>query len=342
MSQLYETLKKRLRVCKLNSSGTEVCVRCPFCLDSIKDPFKGHMYIENNPPFRYFCQRCNASGRVNIKFLNKLGVEDFRIYKEIEKAGVEYSKKIKIKYGSDLSFLNNKDIKFPIYNKNDKIKNEYIESRLGIKIEAEDIEKYKIVYNLNDFLNLNNLTSIINKNIKNFNFMKNVETINKNCVGFLSQDKSTIIFRSLDKNKTGYRYNNFTIFPELDSKKTYMLSNEINLANKEFDIIITEGIFDIIGVFNHIYDKKMKDNTIYLANAGKSYVVTANLLKKLSILNSNIYIYSDGDVDTSFYKELMKQEIYYGCNGLNIYYNQIGKDFGVSKEEIKLSNKIEL
>lgn len=89
MSYLYDCLKKKLKVCKLTTSKDEINIRCPFCLDSIKDPFKGHMYIENNPPFRYFCQRCNASGRVNIKFLNKLDVEDFRIYKEIEKAGVE-------------------------------------------------------------------------------------------------------------------------------------------------------------------------------------------------------------------------------------------------------------
>ena len=342
MSQLYETLKKRLKVCKLTTAKDELNIRCPFCLDSVKDPFKGHMYIENNPPFRYYCQRCNASGRVNKKFLSLLDIEDFKIIKEIEKAGKEYSKKIKIKYGSDLSFINNREVIFPKYSTKDKIKNEYIEDRLGIKINDEDISRYKIVYNLNEFLNINKLTSILNKNAKNFYFMKNVETINKNCVGFLSHDKSTIIFRSLDKNITGYRYNNFTIFPELDSKKTYMLSNNINLANKEYNIIITEGIFDIIGVFNHIYNKQISDNMIFMANAGKSYIVTANLLKKLSILNSDINIYSDGDVDINFYKELMKKEIYFGCNGINLYYNRIGKDFGVTKDQIQLSTKIEL
>ena len=290
MSQLYETLKKRLKVCKLTTAKDELNIRCPFCLDSVKDPFKGHMYIENNPPFRYYCQRCNASGRVNKKYLSLLDIED----------------------------------------------------RLGIKINDEDISRYKIVYNLNEFLNINKLTSILNKNAKNFYFMKNIETINKNCVGFLSHDKSTIIFRSLDKNITGYRYNNFTIFPELDSKKTYMLSNNINLANKEYNIIITEGIFDIIGVFNHIYNKQISDNMIFMANAVKSYIVTANLLKKLSILNSDKNIYSDGDVDINFYKELMKKEIYFGCNGINLYYNRIGKDFGVTKDQIQLSTKIEL
>lgn len=340
MSNLYEHLKKNLNICKLTSRQDEIMIRCPFCLDSIKDPFKTHMYIENNAPYRYYCQRCNTSGRINKKFLDMLDINNYSLIKEIENADNEYKKKLKIKYGTDLNFLS-KNIIFPNYTSSDKIKNEYIENRLGINILPEDIIKYRIVYNLTEFLNVNKI-NLISKNKNNISFIKNINTIDRNCVGFLSHDKSTIIFRSLDKNKTGYRYNNFTIFPELDSKKTYMLSNNIDLSNKVFNIVMTEGIFDIIGVYNHIYNKQDNSNTIFMANAGKSYVVSSSLLKKLSILNADINIYSDGDVDVSFYRELMKKEIYYRLNGINLYYNNLGKDYGVTKKEIQLKNVIRL
>ena len=81
---------------------------------------------------------------------------------------------------------------------------------------------------------------------------------------------------------------------------------------------------------------------LFIANAGKSFIVTSNLLKKMAILNSNIIIYSDGDVSIEEYRKIMLREKYFSMNGMNIYYNKKGKDFGVKKEEILLSNKIEL
>ena len=98
---------------------------------------------------------------------------------------------------------------------------------------------------------------------------------------------------------------------------------------------------DILGVYNHIYNKE-DNNTIFIANNGKSFTSSSNILKNLSILNADINIYSDSDVPISFYKELMEYEVYYRFNGINLYYNKIGKDYGVKKEEIKLKEVIEL
>ena len=338
---LYQHLKQTQKVCKLNSARTEINIRCPFCGDSQKDPFKGHLYIQNGSPYKYFCQRCQSSGVVNKKFLEILECEDFKVINNIQREYEDYKKKVKIKYGNDLNFIYNKKIIFPKYSYTDKIKNDYLEERLGIKITDEDINDYKIVYNLKDFLLKNNL-KILDKNKNNYYYNQNIEKITNNCVGFLSNDKSTIIFRSLDKDKTGYRYSNFTIFPEVESKKTYTIRNQIDLTNRVFDVIITEGVFDIIGVYNHIYNKQSTNNMLFIANAGKSFIVTSNLLKKMAILNSNIIIYSDGDVSIEEYRKIILREKYFSMNGMNIFYNKKGKDFGVKKEEILLSNKIEL
>ena len=96
MSLLYDYLRKNLRVCKLTSRHDEINIRCPFCLDSQKDAFKGHFYIQNQEPFKYYCQRCGASGRVNNRLLEMLSVDDYGVIKEIQNADKVYKKKLKI------------------------------------------------------------------------------------------------------------------------------------------------------------------------------------------------------------------------------------------------------
>lgn len=344
MSDLYLTLKKKLKVCKLNSSKTEINIRCIYCGDSTHDPFKGHMYIQNGPPYKYYCQRCQSSGIVNKKFLEDLDCTDYYLINKLEKEYNVYKQKSKIKYGSSLKFLNNEYIYFPKPSiKRDYEKLNYLENRLGIEIKEDEINKYKIVISLKEFIKNNNLNNIIKNNENNYTFMKNLRTIDEMCIGFLSADKSTIIFRSLDSEKTNYRYNNFVLFPDIEeSKKTYTISNKIDLASPVFNINIAEGPIDIIGIYNNVNNKYDDNKTIYIANAGKSFMVTSKFIKKLSILNANINIYSDRDVDINFYKKLIKNDLFYRMNGINIYYNNKSKDFGVPKNEIIVSNKITL
>ena len=342
MSELYEKLHSTLPFCKLNSAGTEINIRCHTCGDSVKDPYKGHVYIQNYSPYKHYCQKCQTSGVVNKEFLEALQCDSYSLISNIQKEYAAYQKKIKIKYGDTLAFLNSKKIIFskPIC-KNDYNKKEYIENRLGVKIDDNDIIKYKMIFSIKKFLKDNNI-NIIEKSQNNKDFLRKIETLERHCIGFLSTDKSTIIFRSMDKTKTGYRYHNFTIFPELDSKKTYTIANELDLTSKLFTVYITEGVMDLLGVYNNITDKQLDNHTIYIANAGKSFIVTSNLLKRMSILNANINIYSDSDVDIKFYKDLIKVDPFYEMNGINIYYNNRGKDFGVCKNEIELSNEIQL
>jgi hypothetical protein len=62
----------------------------------------------------------------------------------------------------------------------------------------------------------------------------------------------------------------------------------------------------------------------------------------IGILNCNINIFSDKDVEKKKFEYMCKRNTLCKFNGVNLYYNTIGKDYGVFKDEIKLSKVIEL
>lgn len=338
---LYEVLKQKLGVCYYEQQKREIVIRCFVCGDSLKNGNKGHMYISNKPPFKYYCQKCGSSGIVDEKFLNSLNISNSYAVKNLNNLSVQYKKNLTRKYGENY-FNIKKDLKIPKnINKKDIFKLKYFTDRLGIKVYDGIIEKYKIILNLNDFLRLNNLYDITYKEVENNYYKKqNLFKMNEFCIGFLSLDKSVIIFRSLAPEKTNFRYSNYPIFKNYEeSKKIYAIKNSIDLSKKVFDVNITEGIFDIFGVYNHI--KSCDDNELYFSNNGKSYLVTLNALKDFGIINCNINFYSDNDVKVEYFKNMIKRNNLLKLNGMNLYYNKIDKDFGVTKDKIILSNKIE-
>ena len=58
------------------TSRREIRVRCPYCGDSAKDKSSAHFYIEMQPPFRYHCFKCEASGVLNNGVLQDLEIYD--------------------------------------------------------------------------------------------------------------------------------------------------------------------------------------------------------------------------------------------------------------------------
>src|SRR5699024_7400955 len=103
-----------------------------------------------------------------------------------------------------------------------------------------------------------------------------------------------------------------------------------------------EGFFDIMSVYYNINNKKMSNDTLYIANNGKGYKFTLTYLASMGILNADINIYSDLDVSINDYKNnILKNDILSHMNGINIYYNNVEgqKDFGTTMDNIKLSSK---
>lgn len=78
--------------------------------------------------------------------------------------------------------------------------------------------------------------------------------------------------------------------------------------------------------------KKLENNIFSTAN-GKYYKKTILTFYRLGFIDGEINIFSDNDVD-KIYFHYLKKEIF--NQHINLYYNSIEKDFGVSKEKIQL------
>lgn len=339
---LYSHLKSKLRVCGLSGKKDEIFIRCIFCGDSTKDPNSAHFYIMNRAPYKYYCQKCHSSGIITSNFLSRLKIADYNLISHINEANISYKKKLSYKYGSEINYFNNDKIINFYPNQYTELENKkirYLSDRLKIDFVESDLEKYKIVLNPIDFFKNNNID--ITKRIKN-NKQKNLfKKVQEHSIGFLTADKNTIICRSLDPKITGFRYHNFSLFPDMvESKKLYALKKKLDLSESEHKIIMTEGIIDLIGVNNHIYNKD--DKPLYVSGNGTSFLLVLDHLASLSLLNVDIEIYSDKDVTLDFYKYIIKNNRLARFNGLNIFYNKIVKDYGVEKSKIELTKGITL
>src|SRR5699024_4741852 len=215
---------------------------------------------------------------------------------------------------------------------------EYINNRLGIDISQEDIKKYRIILNIEDYYTNNELTSSLDQRS-----IDRIKNLNQNYFSFLLNDKNVINCRSMISD-TKYKHFKIRINEDTNSisRRFYSIKNDIDLSGETFNINITEGFFDIISVHENIKNKEMDNTTLYIANNGKGYLFTLDYLASIGILNANINIYSDKDVSPSDYKnnKLLGRSHLTKLNGANIYYNNYEneKDFGVPKERIIVSS----
>ena len=337
--KLYTYLKNNLKTVYLSGRKDETIIRCPFCGDSL-DLNHAHFYINNNPPFKFFCQKCETTGIFNNKILNMLNLFDNEISNYLNKSFTEFKLRINIKYGNSYFnyFKNNKKlVVFPkSFNDLEMKKVEYIENRLGFFLNDNDIENFKIITNLQDFVELNDI------NIVDDSIRKKIYILNKYSLGFLLNDCNTICCRYLNPLENQPRYINFKLFEEEVefSRKFFTIKNEIDISNNKFNINLAEGCFDIISIFKNVYNNNKNDNDVFVAVNGKSYSFALNYFMRLGILNTDINIYSDSDVKNNFYKKIKNNNLLCKFNGINLYYNKLGKDYGVDKDKIELTSPL--
>jgi hypothetical protein len=157
-------------------------------------------------------------------------------------------------------------------------------------------------------------------------------------IGFLSADNSHIIFRNVTGEQSR-RYCNLALTEDPGASKIYNISTDIDLLQDTVEIIMCEGVFDIIGVYNTFYQGQDSKNKIFAAACGKSYLSVIEKYTRMGFLNLKMVIYSDADVDTMFYKK-MKASSYLMKTPITIFYNTLEKDFGVAPNRIKLRKTI--
>lgn len=312
-----------------------ITVRCRYCGDSL-NPNSRHMGVKvpqnNEVPF-FNCFKCHTSGPVTLNTLLKWGLDD-------SDGLVEYGDYLSTvsKLPQNKKILNTNSYKLRNSNitkcRTSEIKLNYINSRLGLSLNYDDLMSKKIVLNLNDLLYSNNINELTrDPNI--------VRQLDKGFIGFISQDNAFVNMRRLvSENKVdksiSKRYINYNIFNKFDNTlRYYTIPTKIDMTiPKKVKIYIAEGPFDILSIYyNLIHDH---EHSIFTSILGSSYMqVVQFFLVDIKIPYVEFHIFVDNDIpDEMIYP--IAQALYYFNIELYIHRNRFQgeKDYGVPKERI--------
>ncbi len=333
----YKTiLLNNIANAKSVSGETEVNCRCFYCPDS-KDLSHGHFYIsipENDEPSLFYCQKCHSSGIVSHNVLMEWGIFDIELSTSLAK----YNKKI-MKLSKNSKYLSEETIynirnTYITDNELSQRKLSYINNRLGLQFTYADLLSNKIILNLRDLLNQNNITNYTRH-------LDIIDQLDRYFIGFVSYDngfinmrnlssKLVILHKSIDK-----RYVNYNIFGKYNNtKRFYIIPTAIDINSPEpIKIHLAEGVFDILSIKYNL----RKDNGIYASINGSGYFgLIKFFILSLKIMNAEIHIYPDADI-----KDYKINNIKYQLTPFNfpIYIHRNimegEKDFGVRMERIR-------
>jgi len=295
--RLAESLLK-FSVSQVHTKGKEISIRCPICGDSRKHRNSTHFFIKMEPPYPYYCQRCKSFGLINHSFLQNIGIYDSELYILIKAANREIKKSNRLKYKTH----SKKELVIPdpSLNKINKIKLAYINSRLGINLSLEDLKNFKIILNLYDLLDANEIEYLTCSE-------RMADTLDHNFIGFISYDNNYVIMRNLSKKElTNLRYYNYNIFGNYDnSRRFYTIPNKIDILSPVVNVVTAEGVFDILGIYFNIL-KQNKENTIFVAVNGIGVNFMLKNLFKMGFLDINLSIYADSDNSLDEFKKMKK------------------------------------
>lgn len=319
-----EFIKENKKPSYLTTNKKEISIRCPYCGDSRKNKSSTHLYIELRSPFKFYCHKCNTGGVLNNQTLRDFGIFNQDIATAIS------AHKTKLKFKNLNLSTQTRKFKQPelvvVESESSKKAVEYFNQRYNSNYDNDYIvNKFKAITDADEFFKKNNI-----KPNGFYNF--------KDAIGFLSSDGTHIVFRDISgKAKTRYFNLNLDQSENETSNKIYNLRSSIDILQEKITLVITEGIFDIIGVYEHFYKgTENEKNTIFAAACGKSYnAVILNYIRK-GFLDLDIKIYSDNDVPITFLKDIKNASIYQKNLSIEVFYNKKEKDFGVPKDQIEL------
>jgi len=219
-----------------------------------------------------------------------------------------------------------------------------MEKRLGVELDVKELEDMRVIMNYSRFIKTNKCQNLIN-HYDNPKYPYRVDLlnhINKFSVGFLSSDSNFVTFRHAKPYTNGkverrYFTENLNMPIEI-GERTYFIKNDIDILTPTLDVIMTEGIIDLQGVYHNFYDGVQTSNMAFLAVCGKSYNLPLFNLRRLGFLRMNLHIYSDSDVHLNYYKKVLDHRFF---DKILVSYNEMEgeKDFGVPLNRIKKRTK---
>lgn len=310
--------------------------RCILCGDSKIDPNKMRLGIKVDPdddePIIYHCFNCEARGLLTNRMLKDISEGSLPVNVSVDsvnKTIIDSSGNVKIN-----KYKNTKVVKVvipPLRKDDNQIrKAKFMFDRIGRIIDPNDFQSLKIIWSLNDFLNINRI-----KPNSEYTWM-----LEKDYVGFLSINNDFIIFRDIT-NKHKMRYVKYNIFGFYDNSKCfYATTGSLDLMTlDDIHINIAEGPFDILSVLYNLENNDRK-NKIYVASGNSNFYSPLVHYFDKGIVGDNIKIDIFKDNDSKIdYRSLRKRLKVYIVNSSNmhVYYNAYDgeKDFGVPIERIQ-------
>lgn len=306
-----EYLKEKLGD-RIKTTSNNIICPCPFC-EYGKEKDHYHMYLSLELPiFHCFHASCEESGSLK-KLLTQLEGHDISS-NFVDKEQLKKIKKQKLIFNDKVS-IKKIDTKLPILNpKQFPEKDLYIKKRL--KFADIGTKRIKgLIYDVRSFINLNNIEMDVS-------LQRIVDYLQTNFVGFLTENKSMVIFRNIDHSqhmsfyKLKIHETNFLDYYRLNGGN--LKSNKIVLAEGVFDIF-TEQLFDSINI---------KDQVRFYASALSSKYIA--LIKSIifyeQIFQPEVVILSDRGISIDYYKKLKKYNKHI-IKSLTVFYNENGKDF---------------
>ena len=273
-----------------------------------------HLYISLEAPiFHCFGSECHQSGFIK-KLMEKLdGKDSSDIYVDKTKIKEKIkSSKIKIEKVTE-----KKKIHLPVLDTDKfKLKTMYIKQRLRYQnISLNSIKG--LIFDVNQFLDMNPEGIAINETL-----FRMRDYLHSNFVGFLTEHESIVFFRNIDPEA---EFKHFKLYIQDSKLIDYYKINGGNYFSN--DIILSEGIFDLLS--EQIFDSTnlRKSSKIYAAGLSTSY---QSLIKSIvfheQIFRPNIFILSDRDVKLDYYKKIKNLNNHI-INSMVVFYNKRGKDF---------------
>ena len=161
-SQLKKRVMDEIEKSSSNFSmvnASQYRLRCPICGDSLKNPKSAHCYIKcdyGNPtePLLYNCFKCNAHGIVDNRFLEKLGIGE--MISDDKRSHIYWRGK---KEGKELD-VGKAEIKSP--------QTDYIDYRLQHHFSIDDLNRFRIVWNMDKLREYISYPSVLARLPSNF------------------------------------------------------------------------------------------------------------------------------------------------------------------------------
>lgn len=309
----------------------ELVLRCPYC-GHTSSAGKKHMYIglSKDKPYMFNCFKCEAGGLVNRTFLNLLDIRDEELIQAID----IHNKEMRLSRGN--SYASNRirepqvaydafEVNYDIYP--DKVK--YINGRLGTNLSVSEMMNMKIIFDFSFFKR--QIMRYLGATESDF------ERIQRDYVGFLSVNNTSLSMRCIRQTDSKYRY----LICKLDDRdiynKAFCIPSSIPYTSDRIMVHIAEGQFDIISIYNNMTNRS---TGIYFAAAGNKYSAILKYILSKGIMYMDIHLYFDNDQAGEIAKRQIEYFIknniaFFRGSRVFAHVNQADKDYGVSIDKIQ-------